>query len=154
MDGFLAWVDQAIVNMRAAGNSDGAHVAAARSAHRRGRRTKRFLQTGGKLSGGGFRDERARMRAAYVAAIGDRLVPAYARLRDFIRGEYLPACRNTDGLGALPNGKAWYAESLPVGRAKGFLRGPVPTFLPTQRRIVACDMLESRIDAWIKIDAK
>ncbi|HWP94226.1 MAG TPA: DUF885 domain-containing protein [Gammaproteobacteria bacterium] len=52
---------------------------------------------------------RERLVRAYRAAIRDRLTPAYAKLLAFIRDEYLPACRDTAGYGALPGGEAWYA---------------------------------------------
>jgi uncharacterized protein (DUF885 family) len=52
--------------------------------------------------------DRARLTAAYEAAIRDQLVPGFARLHDFIRNEYLPAARSTVGLSALPGGLAWY----------------------------------------------
>jgi uncharacterized protein (DUF885 family) len=35
-------------------------------------------------------------------------VPAYRRLHDFMRDEYLPKTRASVGLDALPDGKAWY----------------------------------------------
>ncbi len=54
--------------------------------------------------------ERERITAAYRALIGERLVPAYTALRDFVRDEYLPACRETFGLSALPGGAEWYAQ--------------------------------------------
>jgi uncharacterized protein (DUF885 family) len=53
--------------------------------------------------------DRERLTAAYRAAIRERWLPAYARLHDFIREEYLPLCRDSVGLAALPDGKAWYA---------------------------------------------
>ncbi len=53
--------------------------------------------------------DRVRLRAAYVEAIRDELVPAYARLHDFLRDEYVPEARETVGLYALPDGEAWYA---------------------------------------------
>jgi uncharacterized protein (DUF885 family) len=56
--------------------------------------------------------ERARIAAAYGAAIRGRIVPAYRRLHDFVRDEYLPRTRATAGLGALPEGRAWYAERV------------------------------------------
>jgi uncharacterized protein (DUF885 family) len=52
--------------------------------------------------------DRQRLTAAYTAAIRDRLVPAFRRLHDFVRDEYLPRARTTVGLGALPDGRAWY----------------------------------------------
>ena len=56
--------------------------------------------------------ERARLRAAMVALIDNSLNPAYARLRDFVRDEYLPACRDTVGWRDLPDGAAWYAYAM------------------------------------------
>jgi uncharacterized protein (DUF885 family) len=53
--------------------------------------------------------ERARLRDAYRAKIRDVVNPAYRRLRDFVRESYLPACRTSVGLAALPDGAAWYA---------------------------------------------
>jgi uncharacterized protein (DUF885 family) len=53
-------------------------------------------------------DERDRLRSAYRDAIENRIVPAYARLKNFIGDTYLAASRETVGLGALPNGDDWY----------------------------------------------
>jgi len=41
--------------------------------------------------------------------IQDSVQPAYARLHDFVKQEYLPACRTGDGLHHLPQGQAMYA---------------------------------------------
>ncbi len=56
--------------------------------------------------------EQARITAEYRAAITGRINPAYRRLRDFIQKDYLPACRDTVGYGALPDGQAWYAYQV------------------------------------------
>jgi uncharacterized protein (DUF885 family) len=53
--------------------------------------------------------DRERLTAAYSAAIEDKIVPAYERLRNFIGDEYLAAARDTVGLYDLPDGDAWYA---------------------------------------------
>ena len=55
-------------------------------------------------------DDRARLTAAYTAAIRDQLVPDFRRLRDFVRDVYIPAARPTAGYGALPDGASWYAQ--------------------------------------------
>jgi uncharacterized protein (DUF885 family) len=55
---------------------------------------------------------RERLTATYVDAIQNKIVPAYRRLREFIAAEYLPRCRTTDGFGALPDGRAWYAVAV------------------------------------------
>ena len=52
--------------------------------------------------------DRERLTAAYRAAIETKIVPSYRKLRDYMRDDYLPKCRTTVGLGALPDGKAWY----------------------------------------------
>jgi uncharacterized protein (DUF885 family) len=120
IDGFTAWADQAIVNMRA-GMEAGvvppailmertlpqleAHIVATPGESLFYRPVAEFPDTVPEA-------ERARLREAYEAAIWDKLVPAYARLRDFIRDEYLPACRDSYGLDALPDGEAWYAHLI------------------------------------------
>jgi uncharacterized protein (DUF885 family) len=53
--------------------------------------------------------DRERLTAAYTAAIRDEVVPAFRRLRDFVRDEYLPKTRSTVAWSALPDGAAWYA---------------------------------------------
>ena len=53
--------------------------------------------------------DKQRITADYTALIEKTLVPAYRKLRAFIADEYLPKCRQTVGLDALPGGKAWYA---------------------------------------------
>jgi uncharacterized protein (DUF885 family) len=116
VEGFTAWVDQAIVNMRA-GVEAGvvqpailmertlpqleAHVVDEPEKSLFYRPVAEFPDTVPQA-------ERERLRAAYEAAITGKLVPAYARLHEFIRDEYLPACRDTYGLGDLPDGEAWY----------------------------------------------
>jgi uncharacterized protein (DUF885 family) len=56
--------------------------------------------------------ERERLTAAYRALITTQVVPAYKRLRAYIADEYLPRTRDTFGMGALPNGAAWYAHKV------------------------------------------
>ncbi|WP_297802419.1 DUF885 family protein [Arenimonas sp. GDDSR-1] len=53
--------------------------------------------------------DRKRLTEAYRAMIADGMMPAYKRMRAFIAEEYLPACRDTVSLSALPDGDAWYA---------------------------------------------
>jgi uncharacterized protein (DUF885 family) len=52
--------------------------------------------------------DRQRLTAAYVEAISTKIVPAFERVRDFIRDEYMPETRETVGLADLPGGKEWY----------------------------------------------
>ncbi len=53
--------------------------------------------------------DKARLTAAYRELIGQQLMPAYRKVREFIANEYMPATRSTPGMDALPNGQAWYA---------------------------------------------
>jgi uncharacterized protein (DUF885 family) len=120
MDGFTAWVDQAILNMREGVETGvvqpailmertlpqlAAHVVDAPE-------QSLFYRPVSSFPDAIPAAEQARLRAAYVAAITDKLVPAYARLHDFIRDEYLPACRETYGMRGLPDGEAWYAHLI------------------------------------------
>jgi uncharacterized protein (DUF885 family) len=53
--------------------------------------------------------DKARLTADYRKMIGERIMPAFRKLRTFIADEYLPATRDSVGLDKLPNGAAWYA---------------------------------------------
>lgn len=57
----------------------------------------------------GFSDaDKQRLTAAYRKTINDKVMPALVRLSTFLEKEYVPACRTSTGLGALPDGAAWY----------------------------------------------
>jgi uncharacterized protein (DUF885 family) len=57
--------------------------------------------------------ERRRLAAAYRAAVGEKVLPAFAKLRDFMRKEYLPASRTgAPGLAGMPDGALQYAFAL------------------------------------------
>lgn len=53
--------------------------------------------------------DKARLTAAYRNLIAEKLMPSYRELRAFVANEYMPACRDTVALSALPDGEAWYA---------------------------------------------
>lgn len=52
--------------------------------------------------------DRSRLTEAYSAAIRDKIVPAYLKLHNFIRDEYIPATRTTAGISAIPRGEEYY----------------------------------------------
>jgi uncharacterized protein (DUF885 family) len=52
--------------------------------------------------------ERARLTTAYRTTIAQQILPAYARLADFIEKDYVPNARTSVGWSAQPNGQAWY----------------------------------------------
>lgn len=56
--------------------------------------------------------DRSRLTANYRTLIAGTVLPAYVRLRDYIRDEYLPNCRKTVGLNGVPDGAAWYASRV------------------------------------------
>ena len=48
------------------------------------------------------------MAGEYQNVIETKLRPKYTELKQFLIAEYLPVCRTTSGIGALPNGAATY----------------------------------------------
>ncbi len=56
--------------------------------------------------------ERARLTDAYARAVGEKVLPAYARIRDFLRDDYLAAARGNEkpGLLSMPGGTALYSH--------------------------------------------
>ena len=57
-------------------------------------------------------DEQERMRAEARSVIAERIVPAYSKLLDFIRKEYLVKARTTLAAEKLPDGKAYYQAMI------------------------------------------
>jgi uncharacterized protein (DUF885 family) len=53
-------------------------------------------------------DERNRVEADYRRVLDEEMFPALRRLAGFVRSDYLPKARTTDGLGALPDGGRMY----------------------------------------------
>lgn len=53
--------------------------------------------------------DKERITKAYEKAIAEEIVPAYKRLGDFLKNDYLPKARTTSGLSSLPDGTAMYA---------------------------------------------
>jgi len=52
--------------------------------------------------------DKVRLVTAYAAALQNEVLPAYARLAEFLERDYLPASRTTFGWSELPDGTAWY----------------------------------------------
>lgn len=53
-------------------------------------------------------EDQKRLTTAYSEMITEKLAPKYQVLKDFLANIYLPAGRDTDGMGALPNGPEAY----------------------------------------------
>jgi uncharacterized protein (DUF885 family) len=117
VEGFVAWVDQAIVNMNEGIEKNyrqpkilveriipqlEAHIVESAE-------DSLFWTPVNNMPEAFGAADRDRLAAAYRQTIENRIVPAYAKLRDFIRDTYLPASRDTHGMWDMPEGDAWYA---------------------------------------------
>ncbi len=49
-----------------------------------------------------------RIDEAYQNAIRTQIIPAYQKLYNFIKDEYIPKCRATAGISSVPDGKEYY----------------------------------------------
>lgn len=58
-------------------------------------------------------------RPALIAAVRERILPAYARLHAFLRDEYLSQARAGIALRELPLGEAWYAHLVRLNGGEG-----------------------------------
>jgi uncharacterized protein (DUF885 family) len=117
LDGMVIWMDQAIVNMRE-GMAKGVvqprpvmeKVLPQLDAMIVAEPAESTFYAPVKIFPDGIAvADRERLTREYTAAIRDEVVPAYRRLRDFVRDEYLPKTRSTVAWSALPDGEAWYA---------------------------------------------
>ncbi len=116
MQAFAAWIDSAIANLRrgiAAGivqpraviertlpQIDAMIVSDAKSSLFY-RPIDRFPQS---LNA----NERERLTRAFIDTIERSLLPAYRRLANFLREEYIPKARASHGWWELPDGSTWY----------------------------------------------
>jgi uncharacterized protein (DUF885 family) len=116
VDGFVAWTDQAIVNMREGAKKGytlprvlAERVLPQLEAHMVARpEDSIYWGPVRQLPDSFAAADRERLTAAYRMAIDAKIVPAYRRLHAFMRDEYLPQSRSSVGLDALPDGAAWY----------------------------------------------
>ena len=52
--------------------------------------------------------DQQRLTAAYTSMIGDKIIPVYKKLQDFLKDKYLPAGKDMAGIQHVPGGKAIY----------------------------------------------
>jgi len=57
-------------------------------------------------------DEAQALRGEAQQRIRDQVIPAYAKLLEFFRDEYVPQARSTLAAEALPDGKAYYRQQI------------------------------------------
>ncbi|MEY4930319.1 MAG: hypothetical protein RI909_1043 [Bacteroidota bacterium] len=56
--------------------------------------------------------DQERLTNAYAEMVTTKIIPKYKTLQDFLVNTYLPACRETSGIGALPRGAETYQYLL------------------------------------------
>lgn len=57
-------------------------------------------------------EDKERLEYEYRMMILNKIIPAFSRLHDFIKNEYLPAGRTSTGIDAIPNGEAMYKHLI------------------------------------------
>ena len=67
-----------------------------------------FLQPVREISASITGKDRSRVTDAYHSAVVGELIPAYRRMSDFLKTEYLPHANDAPGLSAIPGGKELY----------------------------------------------
>jgi len=56
--------------------------------------------------------DRERLTTSYQQMVNDKIIPVYQRLHQFVKEEYLPVCRATSGISAVPGGDKYYAHQI------------------------------------------
>lgn len=116
MKGFAHWIDTAIARMR---EGEKAHVtlpkiivervlAQTEKQASRSPETSPFMEAVNRMPDTIKSKERAKIAKAYRATVADVVLPAYRRLADFLKNEYLPHARETVGLSDIPGGREMY----------------------------------------------
>jgi uncharacterized protein (DUF885 family) len=116
MRDFSVWVDQAIANMREGMKRQVVQPRIVMQAVQKqlddlGNDTPEasvFYQPIAHLPDGFADTDRQRLTEEYRLAIDETVLPAYRRLAEFVRNDYLPASRDSVAWSALPEGAAWY----------------------------------------------
>jgi len=57
-------------------------------------------------------EEKSTLTEAYSKMISDKIVPGYKALHDFMKTDYMKAGRESSGIDAVPNGKAYYKHQI------------------------------------------
>lgn len=52
--------------------------------------------------------DKSRLSEMYRTALVEKIAPTYTKLHSYLKGVYLPTCRNSISVRDLPNGEAWY----------------------------------------------
>ncbi len=57
-------------------------------------------------------EKKKRLEKEYTEIVAKKIIPAFRLLHDFLQKEYLPVCRKTTGISALPKGAALYNHKI------------------------------------------
>jgi len=120
IDDFVVYVDQAIENMRD-GMRQGVvqpRILMAKSVPQLESQIidnvedSAFFAPISNMPGDFSQADRERLTAAFKDAIVNKIIPAYARMNNFVGDDYLSATRETVGLYGVPDGAEWYAYNV------------------------------------------
>jgi uncharacterized protein (DUF885 family) len=120
MEGFIAWSDTAMVNMKK-GIAEGyvlpkaltAKVLPQLQSFAAGPVEENLFYTPVKNFPEGFSpDHASRLEQAYYKMVSEKIMPTYSRFAEFVTDEYMAASRETSGIDALPNGKEYYDYTI------------------------------------------
>lgn len=133
MDGFVAWVDQSIANMRSGAGKDFVQprvvvlrlIEQLRGLAVADPRQSVFWEPIENFPPGVPAADRRRLADAYAEKLARRVLPAYRRLHDYLVQEYLEQARPTVAWSELPNGAEWYAYLVRVYTSSSLTPGEV-----------------------------
>src|SRR5204863_718403 len=122
VDAFIQWCDSAIINMRE-GMARGyslpkaltEKVIAQMAVLAEGPVDQHVFYSPVKRMPADFSvNDRTRLTSAYTKRVGDKIIPTFHKLHEFLAREYLPASRASSGISAIPNGKDYYALQIRI----------------------------------------
>jgi len=120
VDGYLVWLDSAETNMRE-GIKEGyvlpesliVKIIPQLEAMTEPVLDKHLFYSPVKKFPSDFSEEDKKQLAdAYTGMVQEKIIPAYKKLEDFMKSEYLPAGRASSGIADIPNGEAYYKHQI------------------------------------------
>jgi len=118
MDGFVQWVDRSMANLRAGAEKDLVQpkVVIERTIAELDPlvvvdpQQSVFWQPLERLPSTMSDADRERLTKAYADKLAKDVLPAYRRLHDYLKNDYLPKARDSISWADLPTGSEWYAQ--------------------------------------------
>ena len=115
LEGYMEWLDTAVSNMRIA-SEEGVVLPKVIVERIIGQLENMQMDTEShvfyvpvlQMPGSISEEERSRLLQEYRDFLEKKLIPKYAWFLEFFKNEYLPRCRESHGLGALPGGEETY----------------------------------------------